>query len=86
MKPFVRRSHLVVDVLDSDAVSASWTYNTDAVVLTMPSGAMERLSARANCQKPSPQPHWVGPRCLYKLVEPWCTRTSSPPPVPGSRA
>ena len=47
MKPFVRRSHLVVDVLDSDAVNASWTYNADAVVLTMPSGAMERLSARA---------------------------------------
>ena len=47
MKPFVRKSHLVVDVLDSDAVNASWTHNADAVILTMPSGAMERSSARA---------------------------------------
>ena len=47
MKPFVRRSHLFVDVLDSDAVNASWTHNADAVILTIPSGAMERSSARA---------------------------------------
>ena len=47
MKPFVRRSHLLVDVLDTDAVNASWTHNADSVILTMPSGAIERSSARA---------------------------------------
>jgi citrate lyase subunit beta/citryl-CoA lyase len=46
MKPFVRRSHLVVDVMDTDAVKASWTYNADAAILTMPSASMERSSAR----------------------------------------
>ena len=46
MKPFVRRSHLLVDVLDSDAVNASWTHNADAVILSMPSGAVERSSSR----------------------------------------
>ena len=47
MKAFVRRSHLVIDVLDTDAVNASWTHNADSVVLTMPSGMMEQASARA---------------------------------------
>ena len=47
MKPFVRRSHLLVDITDSDAVKASWTYNADAVTLTMPSASRERSSARA---------------------------------------
>ena len=47
MKLFVRRSHLLVDVMDSDAVNASWTYNADAVILTMPSASVERSSARA---------------------------------------
>ena len=46
MKPFVRRSHLLVDVTDTDVVKASWTYNADAVILTMPSGAKERSTAR----------------------------------------
>ena len=51
MKPFVRRSHLLVDVLDGSAVSESWTHNADAVILAMPSGALERSSARANLRQ-----------------------------------
>ena len=51
MKPFVRRSHLLVDVLSLDAVNASWTHNTDAVVLALPSGALERSSVRANLRQ-----------------------------------
>lgn len=46
MKPFVRRSHLLMDVLDGAAVRQSWTHNADAVILTLPSGALERSSAR----------------------------------------
>ena len=45
MRPFVRRSHLVVDVLDDDAVASSWTHNADAVILTMPQ-SRDRHSAR----------------------------------------
>ena len=51
MKPFVRRSHLLVDVLSGDAVNASWTHNADAVVLALPSGVLERSSARANLRQ-----------------------------------
>ena len=46
MKPFVRRSHLLVDVLDREAVNSSWTHNADAVILAMPTGALDRSSAR----------------------------------------
>ena len=45
MKPFVRRSHLVVDATDADAVAASWTHDADAVILTLPSGNA-RIAAR----------------------------------------
>ena len=45
MSPFVRRSHLIVEVPDGDAVESSWTHNADAVILTMPQGS-DRPSAR----------------------------------------
>ena len=45
MNPFVRRSHLVVDATDADAVAASWTHDADAVILTLPSGNA-RIAAR----------------------------------------
>ena len=45
MKPFVRRSHLVVDATDADAVAESWTHDADAVILTLPSGNA-RIAAR----------------------------------------
>ena len=45
MKPFVRRSHLVVDATDADAVGESWTHDADAVILTLPSGNA-RIAAR----------------------------------------
>ncbi len=35
MKPFVRRSHLLVPVSDRDAVESSRTYNADAVILDL---------------------------------------------------
>ena len=42
MKPFVRRTHLAVSVLDRPAVEQSWTHNADAVILdladTVPDG------------------------------------------------
>ena len=46
MKPFVRRSHLVVDATDADAVAASWTHDADAVILTLPEGNA-RIKARS---------------------------------------
>ena len=51
MKPFVRRFHLMVDVLDREAVNASWTHNADAVILAMPTGAQERSSARTTLRQ-----------------------------------
>ena len=44
MSPFVRRSHLLVSVLDAEAVAASWTLNADAVILDL--GANDRPAAR----------------------------------------
>ena len=35
MKPFVRRSHLLVSISDRDAVESSWTHNADAVILDL---------------------------------------------------
>lgn len=35
MKPFVRRSHLLVSVSDRDSVESSWTHNADAVILDL---------------------------------------------------
>ncbi|HCH07597.1 MAG TPA: hypothetical protein DEW32_00160, partial [Dehalococcoidia bacterium] len=35
MKPFVRRSHLLVPVLDREKVEASWTHNADSVILDL---------------------------------------------------
>ena len=51
MKPFVRRSHLLVDVINREAVNSSWTHNADAVILAMPTGALERSSARADLRQ-----------------------------------
>ena len=51
MKPFVRRSHLLVDALNREAVNSSWTHNADAVILEMPTGALERTSVRANLRQ-----------------------------------
>ena len=51
MKPFVRRSHLLVDVLNRDAVNASWTHNADAVILTLPSEALGRSTVRAKLRQ-----------------------------------
>ena len=45
MKPFVRRSHLVIDVTDADAAAVSWTHDADAVILTLPEGSA-RIEAR----------------------------------------
>ena len=50
MKPFVRRSHLLVSVIDREAVQSSWTHNADAVILQLPSSpagpaARQALSA-----------------------------------------
>ena len=50
MKPFVRRSHLLVSVIDREAVQNSWTHNADAVILQLPSSpagpaARQALSA-----------------------------------------
>ena len=48
LNPFVRRSYLVVSVLDRPGVEASWTHNSDAVILdladTVPEG--EKPAAR----------------------------------------
>lgn len=46
MKPFVRRSHIVVDATDTGAVDASWTHNADAIILTLPDGNA-RIKARS---------------------------------------
>ena len=51
MKPFVRRSHLMVDVLSYDAVNASWTHSADAVILTLSSEAFERSTVRARLRQ-----------------------------------
>lgn len=42
---------MLVDILDSEAVNSSWTHNADAVVLTLPSGVLERSAARANLRQ-----------------------------------
>jgi citrate lyase subunit beta/citryl-CoA lyase len=47
MKPFVRRSHLVVPILDRERVETSWTHNTDAVVLDLRQATSHRDRARA---------------------------------------
>ena len=48
MKPFVRRSHLTVAILDRQGVEDSWTHNADSVILdlvdTVPHS--EKLAAR----------------------------------------
>ena len=51
MKPFVRRSHLLVDILDPEAVNSSWTHSADAIILELPTGALERSSARADLRQ-----------------------------------
>ena len=51
MKPFVRRSHLLVDLLNRESVNSSWTHNADAIILAMPTGALERSSLRANLRQ-----------------------------------
>ncbi len=51
MKPFVRRSHLLVDVVNREAVNSSWTHNADAIILALPEGALGRSSARSNLRK-----------------------------------
>lgn len=35
MEPFVRRSHLVVPIIDREKVEKSWTHNADAVVIDL---------------------------------------------------
>lgn len=45
MKPFVRRSHLVVDATRMDLVDESWAHDADAVILTLPEGNA-RIKAR----------------------------------------
>ena len=47
MKPFVRRSHLLVSALDSGAVESSWTHNADAVILDVASATSEDERSRA---------------------------------------
>lgn len=51
MKLFVRRSHLLVDVVNREAVNSSWTHNADAIILAMPEGALERSSTRSNLRQ-----------------------------------
>lgn len=48
MEPFVRRSHLLVSVLDRESVETSWTHNADAVILDLAGAAseVERSAAR----------------------------------------
>jgi len=48
MNPFVRRSHLVVQILDREKVETSWTHNADAVVLDLDQARShdDRLLAR----------------------------------------
>ena len=47
MKPFVRRSHLLVSALDSGAVESSWTHNADAVILDVSAARSEDERSRA---------------------------------------
>jgi citrate lyase subunit beta/citryl-CoA lyase len=47
MKPFVRRSHLVVPILDRERIETSWTHNADAVVLDLRQATSHRDRARA---------------------------------------
>ena len=51
MKPFVRRSHLLVDLLNRESVNSSWTHNADAIILAMPTDALVRSSLRANLRQ-----------------------------------
>ena len=87
MKPFVRRSHLLVDVTDTDVVKASWTYNADAVILTMPVGGQRAInSAWDNYQRRSTQPRWAALTCSYLLRETSLMRTSNQQSGSASRA
>ena len=47
MKPFVRRSHLLVSALDSGAVESSWTHNADAVIIDVTAAKSEDERSRA---------------------------------------
>ena len=47
MEPFVRRSHLIVSVLDEAHVHTSWTHNADAVVLDLADAIPEAAKSRA---------------------------------------
>ena len=47
MKPFVRRSHLLVSVIDREAVQSSWTHNADAVILQLPSSPAGPVARQA---------------------------------------
>jgi citrate lyase subunit beta/citryl-CoA lyase len=47
MEPFVRRSHLIVSVLDETQVKTSWTHHADAVVLDLTDSVPEADKPRA---------------------------------------
>jgi citrate lyase subunit beta / citryl-CoA lyase len=47
MKPFVRRSHLIVSALDEMQVQTSWTHHADAVVLDLTDSVPEADKPRA---------------------------------------
>jgi citrate lyase subunit beta/citryl-CoA lyase len=47
MKPFVRRSHLIVSALDEMQVNTSWTHHADAVVLDLTDSVPEADKPRA---------------------------------------
>ena len=53
MEPFVRRSHLVVPVLDREKVERSWTHNADAVALDLdqPGSHDDRHRARQSLRE-----------------------------------
>ena len=47
MDPFVRRSHLLVSVLQRDDVESSWTHGADAVILDLADSVAEAAKPRA---------------------------------------
>ena len=46
MSTFVRRSHLMVSVLDGEAVESAWSWNADAIILDLGADARQRPAAR----------------------------------------
>lgn len=56
MKPFVRRSHLVVSALDEAQIESSWTHGADAVVLDLTDAVpkMDKPRARENLKAAIP--------------------------------